>query len=126
MIVEEKKSKQWIFESVFDTTRQINHGPIQILPPRQLPSNSSLRHLPDLVNSKASNRATFYKEVANPFNEKPDHPRKYLALYQTDFEELLKSKEYVDDVRHDSQLFKKEGANSDKNKDNGDFDARFD
>lgn len=82
-------------------------------------------HLPDLVNGKSAVRATFYKETPNPLNPNPDHPRKYLALYQTEFEELLKSKEYIDGVRHDSQLFKKGGANSDVNQDNGDFDARF-
>lgn len=79
-------------------------------------------HLPDLVGAKSSNRATFYEEVASPLNPNPDHPRKFLALYQTDFKELLNSNEYKG-IRNTSELFKKENS-SEKIQDNGDFDAR--
>jgi hypothetical protein len=57
-------------------------------------------------------------------NQKPDHPRKFLALYQTDFEELLKSDEYQG-IRKTSELFEKENAHSKNIGDNGDFDARW-
>ena len=71
-------------------------------------------HLPDLVNAKSAIRATFYEEIGNPLNEHPDHPRKFLALYQTDFEELLKSDEYLG-IRKTSELFERESAHSNKN-----------
>ena len=51
-------------------------------------------HLPDLLNAKSCNRATFYEEIGSPLDAHPSHPRKFLALYQSDFEELLKSDEY--------------------------------
>ena len=47
--------------------------------------------------------------------------RKFFALYQTDFEESLKSSEYLDGVWHDSELFPK----SKDNRDNGEFDVRY-
>ncbi|KAF2113838.1 hypothetical protein BDV96DRAFT_648077 [Lophiotrema nucula] len=79
--------------------------------------------LPDLVNSKSAVRATFYKEIAEP-TPPGDHPRKCLALYQTKFEECLKTKNYTD-LRTTSELFEaKGGANSNGIQDNGDFDAR--
>jgi hypothetical protein len=55
-------------------------------------------HLPDLVGHHASTRATFYKETSDwpggSASEAP-HESKYLALYQSDFVEPLKSKEYL-------------------------------
>jgi len=81
-------------------------------------------HIPDLVNSKTSTRAAFYQEIGHAFNPDPKDPRPFLALYQTDFEEPLKSSNYSDGVRRDSELFKQQGATSKKNQDNGDFDAR--
>ncbi|KIX06604.1 uncharacterized protein Z518_04580 [Rhinocladiella mackenziei CBS 650.93] len=51
---------------------------------------------------------------------KEKHPRKYLVLYQTDFEEPLKSSEYLDGVRHTSEMWPHQKENSE----NGDFDAR--
>ncbi|KAK3723300.1 hypothetical protein LTR37_002023 [Vermiconidia calcicola] len=81
-------------------------------------------HLPDLFEAKSCNRATFYEEIGHPLGPNPDHPRKYLALYQTEFEKLLDSEEYQG-IRKNSELFAKEGSKSDKNQDNGDFDARY-
>lgn len=80
-------------------------------------------HLPDLVNAKSSDRATFYEEIGHPLGPNPDHPRAFLALYQSQFEELLKSNEYQG-IRTTSELFKKESSKSDKIQDHGDFDAR--
>jgi hypothetical protein len=80
-------------------------------------------HLPDLVGAKSCDRATFYEEIPHPLNENPDHPRKFLALYQTGFEELLKSDEYKG-IRKTSELFDKESSHSKNIGDNGDFDAR--
>lgn len=70
-------------------------------------------HLPDLQNAKVSDRATFYEEIGNHYNPHPDHPRKFLALYQTSLEELLKSAAYQG-IRKTSELFSKEGTRSDK------------
>lgn len=81
-------------------------------------------HLPDLYHAKSCDRATFYEEVPSALNQTPNHPRKYLALYQTQFEELMKSQEYLD-IRKTSTLFAKEGAGSDVIRENGDFDARY-
>jgi hypothetical protein len=47
-------------------------------------------------------------------------PRKYLVLYQTDLEECLKSKEYLDGVRHSSELWEGNKPTHDV----GDFHAR--
>lgn len=47
-------------------------------------------------------------------------PRKYLVLYQTDFQECLKSKEYLDGVRHSSEKWPVNKATADV----GDFNAR--
>ena len=80
-------------------------------------------HLPDLVGAKSSDRATFYEETGFATNPYPDHPRKFLALYQSQFEELLKSEEYLG-IRTTSELFTKEGSKSNKIGDHGDFDAR--
>jgi hypothetical protein len=41
-------------------------------------------HLPDLYNAKSCVRATFYEEIPMAPGQTLDHPRKYLALYQTD------------------------------------------
>ena len=84
----------------------------------------TVEHLPDLVNSKTSTRAAFYQEIGHAFNPEPQDPRPFLALYQTDFEEPLKSDNYTDNVRRESELFQKGGATSENNRDNGDFDAR--
>lgn len=69
-------------------------------------------HLPDLQGTKSSDRATFYEEIGNPLNPTPDHPRKFLALYQTSFEEVLKSAAFQG-FRKTSEFFSKEGARSD-------------
>lgn len=79
-------------------------------------------HLPDLVNSKTSIRATFYEEIPTPASPTLSHPRKFLALYQTDFPESLETRNYKD-LRTTSELFKKEDA-GDGIAENGDFDAR--
>ena len=84
----------------------------------------TVEHLPDLVNSKTSTRAAFYEEIGHAFNPQPKDPRPFLALYQTNFEEPLKGDNYNNNVRRTSELFKSGGATSDKNQDNGDFDAR--
>ncbi|KAK3049654.1 hypothetical protein LTR09_009076 [Extremus antarcticus] len=83
-----------------------------------------VEHLPDLYNAKSCTRATLYEEVGHPLGPNPDHPRKYLALYQTELEELLKSDEYKG-IRNSSELFERGGANSSLTQDNGDFDARY-
>lgn len=81
-------------------------------------------HVPDLINTGTSTRAAFYEEVGHPLAPNPDHPRKWLALYQTEYEECLKTKNYEDGVRHSSGLFAKEGSGSELNRENGEFDAR--
>lgn len=78
-------------------------------------------HVPDLVNSKTAVRAAMYRETfdfAGASKEQP--PRRYLVLYQTDFEECLKSKEYMNDVRHSSELWPATTPTTDV----GDFNAR--
>lgn len=78
-------------------------------------------HLPDLVSSKTSTRATFYKELPPILGGDPN-PRNFLALYQTDFEESLKTENYTN-LRTTSELFAQEGSTKNIG-DNGDFDAR--
>lgn len=54
--------------------------------------------MPDLVGHGASTRATFYREtfdLPGSSKEQGKEHRLYLALYQTNFEEPLKSKEYL-------------------------------
>ncbi|KAJ9654157.1 hypothetical protein H2198_006776 [Neophaeococcomyces mojaviensis] len=79
-------------------------------------------HLPDLVNSRTSTRATFYTEVTHQLNNAASYPRKFLALYQTDFAEPLKTENYTT-LRTTSELFGKEGG-KEGIQDNGDFNAR--
>ncbi|KAF2169027.1 hypothetical protein M409DRAFT_21038 [Zasmidium cellare ATCC 36951] len=79
-------------------------------------------HLPDLVSSKTSTRATFYKELPSLFGGESKNPRNFLALYQTDFQECLKTENYTN-LRTTSELFPKEG-NTKSIGENGDFNAR--
>jgi hypothetical protein len=56
------------------------------------------QHIPDLVNHKATTRVAFYREIFDvpdlyAYN-KEEIPRNYLAIYQTDSKDLLKSEEY--------------------------------
>lgn len=80
-------------------------------------------HLPDLVKSGTSVRASFYEEVVVPGGQGPENPRKFLALYQSDFQEPLSTKNYTD-LRTTSELFKPGSSKSDAIAENGDFDAR--
>lgn len=83
-------------------------------------------HLPDLVGHGASTRASFYREEASPSElvaKDATNPRKFLALYQSDHEEPLKSDGYVQKVRHTSELFR-DASGKEENRENGEFDAR--
>ncbi|KAK4941666.1 hypothetical protein LTR10_018405 [Elasticomyces elasticus] len=78
-------------------------------------------HLDDLVNSKTATKAVFYKESHDfAFKAKEPHPRGFLALYQTDREEPLKSKEFQHDVRQNSEMWPQQKPTSEI----GDFDGR--
>ncbi|KAI9708038.1 MAG: hypothetical protein M1820_004242 [Bogoriella megaspora] len=82
-------------------------------------------HVPDLVNSRTSTRATFFQEVSLPKEfrpESPGFPCKFLTLYQTDFEEGMNSEE-IRHVRQGSDLFVQGGSKWDTSE-NGDFDIR--
>jgi hypothetical protein len=75
-------------------------------------------HVPDLVSSGAATRATFYRETLDfPGSSREHHERQwlsvdqqpqerlhYLAAYQTDFAEALKSKDYLK-IPVESDLF---------------------
>jgi hypothetical protein len=81
-------------------------------------------HIPDLVGNKASTRASIYRETSDvpslyKGNAEQPYSRKYLALYQTDFDELLKSEGY-NGVRKTSELF----PGSKVINENAEFDAR--
>lgn len=79
-------------------------------------------HLPDLVNSKTSTKATFYYELPlDPSGVLPSS-RQHLALYQTEYAEPLNTENYTK-LRTTSTLFEKENG-TDNISDNGDFDAR--
>ncbi|KIW26512.1 hypothetical protein, variant [Cladophialophora immunda] len=78
-------------------------------------------HVPDLVNSKATVRAAMFRENFDfSLEPKEKHPRKFLVLYQADFEEPLSSKEYLDDVRHSSDMWPDKKGNREV----GDFNGR--
>ncbi|KIW72097.1 hypothetical protein PV04_00317 [Phialophora macrospora] len=78
-------------------------------------------HVPDLVDSKTAVRAAMYRESFDFSPAPKEHdPRKYLVLYQTDLEECLKSKEYLDGVRHSSELWSGHKPTAEV----GDFHAR--
>ena len=78
--------------------------------------------LPDLVTSGTTTRATFYRETHDfPGASKENkNPRNFLAVYQTDFEESLETKNFKEKVRPGSDLFPKKFATGE----NGDFDVR--
>ncbi|KAF2432484.1 hypothetical protein EJ08DRAFT_630793 [Tothia fuscella] len=79
-------------------------------------------HLPDLVNHKASTRAAFYREVFDVpdlyASNKAKNRRNYLAVYQTDFKDLLRSEEYKA-IRTSSEILPGKTI-----LENGEFDAR--
>ena len=77
--------------------------------------------LPDLVNSGTTKRAIFYRETFDFAAASKEPPmRRYLAIYQTDFEDALSTDEFATKVRHGSEMYpiKKETS------ENGDFDVR--
>jgi len=81
-------------------------------------------HIPDLVEHKASTRAAIYRETQDvpslyEYNAEQPYSRRYLAIYQTDSEEILKGNEYKE-IRNTSDLF----PNSKDIMENGEFDAR--
>jgi hypothetical protein len=89
-------------------------------------------HVPDLVKHGASTRATFYRETLDfPGSTREHHERQwlsvdqgknehlnYLAAYQTDFEEALQSKQYLE-IPTTSDLFPWK-----LHSESGSFDAR--
>jgi hypothetical protein len=55
-------------------------------------------HIPDLINHQVSTRAALYREIFDvpdlyAYN-KEKNPRNFLAIYQTEFEDMSKSEEY--------------------------------
>lgn len=77
-------------------------------------------HLPDLVNHTVSTRACFYKETHDFPGASPDatHESKFLAMYQSDMAEPLKSKEYLG-IRTTSEILPAKEIHA-----AGDFNAR--
>ncbi|KAF2097769.1 hypothetical protein NA57DRAFT_56952 [Rhizodiscina lignyota] len=66
-------------------------------------------HVPDLVNHHVATRGSFYRELVPEgfaLGGTP-HPRKYLALYQTEIEEPLKTQKFID-IRKTSEMFPKD------------------
>ncbi|KAF9735013.1 putative alpha/beta hydrolase [Paraphaeosphaeria minitans] len=80
-------------------------------------------HLPDLVGSGTSIRATLYEEIDLPGATAGSSERRFLAMYQTPFETCLEKEQYRG-LRTTSGLFEKDGAGSSDIEDNGDFNAR--
>jgi hypothetical protein len=79
------------------------------------------------VQAHLSTRAAFYKEVppsSYPATPPSSHGNPFLALYQTDFEESLKSKEYLG-IRTTSGTFKDAGVEDGVIHKVGVFDARI-
>lgn len=73
------------------------------------------------MNTKTCVRASFYRESFDIPNAPKEHPtRGYLVLYHTDFEELLKSDEYLNNVQKSSPMW----PTGEDNLDVGDFDVR--
>ncbi|OAL34514.1 hypothetical protein AYO20_06144 [Fonsecaea nubica] len=62
-------------------------------------------HLPDLINSKTAVRAAMYREADFPLGSKEKSPRKFLVLYQTELEDPLSSQEFLNGVRHTSDMW---------------------
>lgn len=58
-------------------------------------------HVPDMVNSGASTRATFFRAS----DKTPHNAEKFFAFYQTDIKECLDTDNYRDHVRSTSELF---------------------
>lgn len=81
-------------------------------------------HIPDLLNHNTATRAAIYREVFDTpslytRNEKPNHPTKYMAIYQTEHEEFLKSEGFPK-TKSTSDIFPNEKAIPE----NGDLEAR--
>ena len=80
-------------------------------------------HLYDFVKSNAAVRAALYEEIDLVGSSSLESQSSFLAVYQTDFKECLKTPNYQD-VRSRSTLFENNGAKSDSIWENGDFNAR--
>ena len=61
-------------------------------------------HLPDMVNSKTTTRASWYRQVPGKSTTK-DADQKYVALYQTDEKFCLDTDNFRKDVRIKSESF---------------------
>ncbi|KIV94543.1 hypothetical protein PV10_02299 [Exophiala mesophila] len=78
-------------------------------------------HLPDLISSGTATRGTFYRETYDfPGAPKEKNPRNFLAVYHTEFEESLETKNFKEKTRPGSDLF----PNKFHILENGDFDVR--
>ena len=84
-------------------------------------------HIPDIIESNACARATFYKEIpaATTLDNTADaNPRPFLALYQTKYADLLNTDAHqMPNVRQGSELFEKASGQASSFA-NGEFDGR--
>ncbi|KAF1988012.1 hypothetical protein K402DRAFT_374621 [Aulographum hederae CBS 113979] len=81
-------------------------------------------HIPDIVSSRTSTRACLFEEdYTSPISPKEKHERRYLALYQTDFEEALQSSNYQKCATTSEMLAKNGGSKEVFG--NGEFDSRY-
>lgn len=84
-------------------------------------------HIPDIIQSKACARATFYKEIpaATTLDNTADaNPRNFLALYQTQYADLLNTDaNQMPNVRQGSELFERASGQASSFA-NGEFDGR--
>jgi hypothetical protein len=83
----------------------VNSRPINKTTEAQWTEWYTEEHIPDLVNHHASTRACLYTETHEFPGARTDgkNEKKFLALYQSDFAEPLKSKEYLD-IRTTSEI----------------------
>lgn len=80
--------------------------------------------MPELVSSELFNTAAFYEEFEVPGAGATADQRRYLAIYQTDYRDVMKAESFGK-LRLTSDLFKQNGADSDVMMDNGDFEGRY-
>ena len=79
-------------------------------------------HLAQFVGTKAAQNGAFYQEVPLDPNAKP-HDMPYLALYQSNFKEPMKTKEFSESKQPESNVLKEAGLSQNPAA-SGEFDIR--
>lgn len=80
-------------------------------------------HIPDIIKSNVASRGMLFKESPSPADPTPKNPQKFLALYQTEYRECMKTANFLG-TKKTSEMFPLEGGGK-SIQDNADFTPRY-